>query len=73
MHKLQTIEFFPEDDEDKDWNTAEYEAYVQYHFQSFYEVETGVYDRMKDRRASTYCANSITRIPLLTIFFARTD
>ena len=48
MNKLQTIEWFSEEDEDKDWNTAEYEAYVQYHFQSFYEVEAGVYDRMKD-------------------------
>ena len=48
MNKLQTIEWFSEGDEDKDWNIVEYEAYVQYHFQSFYEVEMGVYDRIKD-------------------------
>lgn len=48
MNKLQTIKRFSEEDEDKDWNIAEYEAYVQYHFQSFYEVEIGVYDRIKD-------------------------
>ena len=48
MNKLQTIEWFSEEDEDKGQNTAEYEAYVQYHVQSFYGVDTGVYDKMKD-------------------------
>lgn len=48
IKKLQTIEWYLGDDEDKPWTIVEYEAYIHHHFQAFYDAETGVYDRMKD-------------------------